>query len=135
MAGLHRYHGKNGKYLVVRRDGSVPDWPSFVLGAKDPAAPAALRAYTAAAEALGMDPQYVGDVRRLADEFDKHREKAGKGDPDANLHRKDHPRVIQAMESGILSLAPWTKEFPLDSTPPKPLGEGEVMPRRGGSDG
>lgn len=31
------------KFLVVRRDGTVPDWPYLVLGARDPAAPAALR--------------------------------------------------------------------------------------------
>ena len=28
-----------GKFLVVRRDGSIPHWPHFVLGARDPAAP------------------------------------------------------------------------------------------------
>jgi hypothetical protein len=27
-----------GKFLVVRRDGSVPHWPHFVLGARDPVA-------------------------------------------------------------------------------------------------
>ena len=38
---------KEGKFLVVRRDGSVPHWPHFVLGARDPGAPTALRAYRA----------------------------------------------------------------------------------------
>lgn len=35
----------SGKYLVVRRDGTAPAWPYIVLGARDPSAPAALRAY------------------------------------------------------------------------------------------
>ncbi|HXI43902.1 MAG TPA: hypothetical protein VNH83_28225 [Bryobacteraceae bacterium] len=40
-AGLWRKNPETpeGKYLVKRRDGSVVDWPNFVLGAKDPAAP------------------------------------------------------------------------------------------------
>jgi len=42
-----------GKFLVVRRDGSIPAWPHFVIGARDPAAPVALRAYADAAERLG----------------------------------------------------------------------------------
>lgn len=46
-----------GKYLVKRRDGTIPEWPNFVLGAKDPAAPAALRAYADSARELGFNPQ------------------------------------------------------------------------------
>jgi len=41
-----------GKYLVERLDGSVLDHPNMVLGARDPCAPAALRAYAARAEEL-----------------------------------------------------------------------------------
>src|ERR1700704_5669978 len=29
---------REGKYLVQRRDGSIPEWPYFVIGARDPAA-------------------------------------------------------------------------------------------------
>jgi hypothetical protein len=110
MAGLHRYHGRNGKYLVLRRDGTVPEWPNFVLGAKDPAAPVALRAYAEEARRLNMDYQYVSDLLRLADEFDAFRiEGPGKrGDPDAPLHRKDDPRIIEAMQTGQLTLPPIT---------------------------
>lgn len=41
MAGLfsNQPATKEGKYLVQRRDGTVPDWPWFVLGARDPIAP------------------------------------------------------------------------------------------------
>ena len=38
------------KYLVVRRDGSIPKWPAFVLGARDPCALFALRAYARKAQ-------------------------------------------------------------------------------------
>ena len=34
-----------GKYLVKRRDGTIPEWPYFVMGAADGASPDALREY------------------------------------------------------------------------------------------
>lgn len=89
-----------GKYLVKRRDGTVVEWPNFVLGAKDPAAPIALRAYAAAAQRLGMNSQYVNDVLHLADEFDAYRGDHGVGDPDRGRHRADDARTIQEMRNG-----------------------------------
>lgn len=93
------------KYLVVRRDGSIPSWPYFVLGARDPAAVAALQAYAATAQELKYDPQYVADIQRLAEEFEAHRKTSafGDGDPDAPPHREDQPAVIEAMISGAFS--------------------------------
>lgn len=102
MSGLWRFSeskAPEGKYLVKRRDGTVPEWPYFVIGAKDPAAGAALRAYADHAETLGFDPQYVGDIRRLAEEFDEFRLRAGEGDPDAPPHRKDDPATVAEMAS------------------------------------
>lgn len=92
-----------GKYLVTRRDGTVPAWPSFVLGARDPAAPAALRAYADAAEKLNYDREYVADLRTLAVEFDAYRAQAGSGDPDAPPHRKDDPATVARMSEGRMS--------------------------------
>lgn len=92
-----------GKFLVVRRDGTVPAWPHYVLGARDPAAPAAMRAYADEAQRLteegeaDYDPEYVASLRELADDFDRYREAAGPGDPDAPPHRTDDPAVIAAM--------------------------------------
>jgi hypothetical protein len=86
-----------GKFLVVRRDGSVPHWPHFVLGARDPAVPAALRAYAAECATLGYDPEYVASIRELADDFKAYREAEGNGDADAAPHRVDDPQVIRAM--------------------------------------
>lgn len=102
MTGLWRYgkEAPEGKYLVLRRDGSVPMWPFMVFGAKDPAAPTALRAYADEAERLGFDQQYVSDVRRLADEFTAYLKAMGTGDPDAPPHRKDDPAVIAKMRQG-----------------------------------
>lgn len=102
MSGLWRYGDKapEGKYLVTRRDGSVPEWPYMVFGAKDPAAPAALLAYADMAEMLKYDPAYVADVRRLAGEFIDYRASHGKGDPDAPPHRKDDPATLAKMRSG-----------------------------------
>lgn len=102
LTGLWRRNADTpeGKYLVKRRDGSVPEWPSFVLGAKDPAASAALRAYAIQAEILGMNAKYVADIRALADEFDFYRERHGEGDPDRGRHRKDDPATVTEMRNG-----------------------------------
>jgi hypothetical protein len=86
-----------GKFLVVRRDGTVPEWPHFVVGAKDPAAYGTLRAYAQAAEILGWDPDYVQSVRELADDFFHYLREHGAGDPTAGPHRQDDPWVVEAM--------------------------------------
>jgi len=89
---------KNGcKYLVLRRDNTVPEVEWFVLLAKDPAAPDSLRAYADKAEKLNMDPAYVQDIRDMADDWDIVREKLGPGDPDAGPHRTDDPAVVDRM--------------------------------------
>lgn len=84
------------KYLVVRRDNTIPEWPWFVLGALDPAAPAGLRAYADKAEELLMDPAYVADIRAMADEWEAM-SAADQGDPDAPPHRADDPHVLVRM--------------------------------------
>lgn len=94
-----------GKFLVVRRDGSVPHWPHFVLGARDPLAPIALRAYAKAArEAAELDPEYIASIEELAEDFDAYRGKQGEGDPDAPPHRTDDPGVIDAMRHRLVSI-------------------------------
>lgn len=102
LKGLWRSNPKTpeGKYLVKRRDGSVVEWPNFVIGARDPAAPAALRAYAYAAEQLGFSEGYVADVRRLADKFEDYRAEHGDGDPDCGKHRKDDPATVAEMKLG-----------------------------------
>lgn len=91
-----------GKFLVVRRDGTVPHWPHFVLGARDPAAPAALRAYATECRNRGFEKEYIASVIELADDFERYRIEQGNGDPEAPPHRKDNPNVIRAMR-GIAS--------------------------------
>jgi hypothetical protein len=82
------------KFLVIRRDGSIPDWPWLVMGARDPAAPAALRAYAAEARRLGLDQDYADDVDQLATDWEIYRSRHGEGDPDAGPHRIDNPEVV-----------------------------------------
>lgn len=91
---------REGKYLVQRRDGSVPEWPYFVIGASDPAAPQALYAYATRAESHGMDPEYCADIRKLAEEFEHWRAEHQDGDPDAPRHREDNPAIIALMRTG-----------------------------------
>ena len=97
----HNPESKEGKYLIIRRDGTIPEWPSFVLGARDPHAEAALRAY---AESISKDddchPDLPASIRRLADEFRQYREQHGKGDPTRGLHRKDLPMILALMRLG-----------------------------------
>lgn len=102
LSGLWRKNKDTpeGKYLVKRRDGTIPEWPSFVIGAKDPAAPAALRAYANKARALGMNENYVSDVLSLAEEFERYRLTHGEGDPDRGRHRKDDTQTVKEMRGG-----------------------------------
>jgi hypothetical protein len=104
MPGLWKYNKDTpeGKYLVKRRDGTVPDWPHFVLGGADPAAPWALRAYAVAAFLLGFDRAYACDVWRRARDFVAYRCDPAhrKGDPDAPRHRIDDPATVAEMRRG-----------------------------------
>lgn len=88
------------KFLVLRRDGTVPDWPYIVMGGRDPAAPFAIRAYAKAAAELGMDPEYCDDLLGLADDFEEYRKETGNGDPDAAPHRVDDPNVVVRFKRG-----------------------------------
>lgn len=102
LAGLWRNNSETpeGKYLVKRRDGSVVEWPNFVLGAKDPAAPVALRAYAEEARRRGMNQQYVLDIFALANQFEAYRLAHGDGDPDRGRHRQDDRETIEQMQKG-----------------------------------
>lgn len=104
MAGLWRNNPdtKGGKYLVIRRDGTIPEWAYFVIGERDPAAPAGLRGYADMAEKLGKDPQYVADIRAMADEWEQNLKDGvtTEGDPDAPRHRTDDPKTAAAMCTG-----------------------------------
>ena|SRR5216684_1626751 len=89
-----------GKYLVKRRDGTIVEWPHFTLGARDPCAPAALRAYAAEASKVGLDRAYYEAVARLADEWEIYRAEHGNGDPGHGRHRVDDPAIIAEMRKG-----------------------------------
>lgn len=92
---------REGKYLVKRRDGTVVEWPSFVLGARDPHAEAALRAYAESAfEDPAIDPGFPAAILKLADEFYDYRVAHGDGDPGAGRHRVDDPATIAEMRLG-----------------------------------
>lgn len=99
------------KYLVVRRDGTIPKWPAFVLGARDPAAATALRAYAEAAKKLGMDPGYIRLVLDTADIFDRYREEEGGGDPDITTPRTDDWSVLEALKGEPTAISVNTDQF------------------------
>ena len=94
-----------GKFLVVRRDGSVPHWPQFVLGARDPAVADTLRFYADLCEKQGSDDDYVQSLRELAGDFDRYRAEQGDGDREAPPHRSDDPTVISAMRGSDATIS------------------------------
>lgn len=89
-----------GKYLVVRRDGTVVEWPSFVLGARDAAAIVALRAYARAGRELGYSPGFCDGIEREAEMWEEYRLQNGSGDPDRGIHRRDDPATVARMRQG-----------------------------------
>jgi hypothetical protein len=119
ISGINQYAQQRGnempslsaKYLVVRRDATIPKWPAFVLGARDPAAPAALRAYAKAAREMGMEEEYVQNVISMADEFEQYRAAEGAGDPDNQSQRFDDAAVIEAMRGEPGSITVHTDSF------------------------
>lgn len=95
------------KYLVVRRDGTVPDFPYLVIGARDPIAPAALRAYADEAERLGIgDREWWDDIRGQAGDFERYRREHGDGDPEAPRHREDDPGIVAKFKAGSRRIYP-----------------------------
>lgn len=104
----------NGKYLVVRRDGTVPAWPSFVVGARDPGAPAALRAYVEAHLAHAKknrtepDKDYLNSVLEIAKDFEIYAELEGNGDPEAGPWRAEAHDVMTALrgETSVVVVFP-----------------------------
>ena len=103
-----------GKFLVVRRDGSVPHWPHFVMGARDPAVPTALLAYAEKCRELGFDPAYCDSIIELAVDFKEYRDREGPGDPEAPPHRIDDSNVIDAMRgsNALIAVRPDKKNDP-----------------------
>lgn len=103
MSGLWRNNPSTpeGKFpILLRRDGTPMESRYFAIVLKDEAAPAALRAYADVSESLGRDPEFVRDVRALADsecaiECDRAlRGETKHADPDAPPHRRDDPVVL-----------------------------------------
>lgn len=90
----------DSKYIVTRRDGTVPNWPWFVLGGRDPRAADTVRDYADRCERDGLDPEYVAVCRRRADLMESHLAVHGAGDPGAPLHREDDPTTIAKLQSG-----------------------------------
>jgi hypothetical protein len=113
-----------GKYLVKRRDGSTVEWPSFVLGARDPDGADTLRFYgllkllptplrdemvreiqTSIKHWLvhpdGQNKPFVASVQKWARIWEQYREEHGDGDPLMGAHRKDDPATIAEMRKGM----------------------------------
>jgi hypothetical protein len=96
-----------GKYLVKRRDGTVMEHPSFVLVSRDPDGADVLRDYANRKEKrmLAGDPEitpeWIADIRRFADFWDRYRQEHGEGDPGMGPHREDDPATVEEMRKGL----------------------------------
>lgn len=113
-----------GKYLVKRRDGTVVEWPSFVLGARDEDAEVCFRIYgllklmppdqregfledisdqlaASRSDPNAQNVEYFDSVMANADKWAKYRREHGEGDPLMGRHRKDDPATIEEMRKGM----------------------------------
>ena len=95
---------QEGKYLVVRRDGTVPHWPYFVLGARDPIVPDVLRCYAMLGRHIRYGEEYCLSVGELAYGFERYRRCHSASDPEAASNRVDDPNVVQAMRGHICNI-------------------------------
>jgi hypothetical protein len=91
-----------GKYLIVRRDGTVPHWNNlaFVLGPRDPHAQAAILAYVESMVALGegkYDKAYAESLLKLAESYDPYQAEHGVGDPAERPWRFEAHDVMTAL--------------------------------------
>lgn len=104
LTGLVRDNPKTpeGKYLVKRRDGSVPEWPSFVLGGADPMSPATLRFYAVYGFLRGhFTWGFVKAAWRWAATMKWWRRNHWTGDPGRGIHRQDDPVTVAEMRKGM----------------------------------
>jgi hypothetical protein len=104
LYGLVRDNPKTpeGKYLVVRRDGTIPTWPSFVLGGADPMSPATLRFYSIYGFIRGhFTWAFVKAAWRWARTMKQWRKEHGTGDPGRGIHRADDPAIVEQMKKGM----------------------------------
>lgn len=115
-----------GKYLVKRRDGTVVEWPSFVLGARDEDAEMCLRIYgllklmppdqkegfvadmydqlaVSRSDPDSKNVSFFDSVQSFADKWSEYRKAHGDGDPLMGRHRHDDPDTISEMRRGMSS--------------------------------
>jgi hypothetical protein len=111
VPGAFIEHGRESmkdKFLVIRRDGTVPAWPWLVLGGRDPWAIEAARAYADAAERGGGDPDYIAHIRSMVTEMEEF--------PKDGDHEfgPDDPAIIQVMRDArggkVFIAAAWDAE-------------------------
>lgn len=103
LYGLVRDNPKTpeGKYLVKRRDGTVPEWPSFVLGAADPMVPMTLRFYAVWGFVRGYYTwSMTKALWRHARTMRQWRREHWTGDPGKGIHRVDDPATVAEMKKG-----------------------------------
>ncbi len=82
------------KFLVLRRDGTIPEWPWFVMGAEDPLAAGALYHYAGLCEEAGYSKEYVDMVMRAVDAMQSWAATKAMQRPDQAPPRKEDPSVL-----------------------------------------
>lgn len=86
------------KYLVERRDGSVPVWPWFVLAASDPCAAGALFHYAGLCEQAGYAREYVDAILAAVTEMQEWAKANPSTRPDVRpLVTKPDRRVLELL--------------------------------------
>lgn len=104
MPKLMREEDGMDKYLVINRKGRKPEFRTFVLGSRDPAALAAFDAYILWHEENGTDSEYVESCKREREVWQHEFAVKGEGNPaegapeDEPLVHPDSQEVIRALQ-------------------------------------
>jgi hypothetical protein len=111
-----------GKYLIVRRDGTSPAWNNlaFVLGPRDPHAAAAIMGYVESMmKEKGHDEAYCKALLELASSYDDYQKEHGEGDPTAPPWRAEAHDVMTALQGDTSVVVVFPDKDNKKTKPPK----------------
>ena len=106
------------KFVVLRADGSRPQWPPFVLNLNDEGAYIALNAYVTHYTTLkDADPEYISFLYGQLAEAEEYMEGRGWSRPDKPSERDEVRRPVNPVVAVLLNGAPTLTEGLVEALP------------------
>lgn len=106
------------KFVVLRADGSRPEWPDFVLNLNDEGAYIALNAYvTHYAGLKDADPEYISFLYGQLSEAEEYMEDRGWSRPDKPSKRDEDGIPVNPVVAALLDGAPDLTEGLVEALP------------------